>query len=389
MNSRILKLSRDYSFFLFGARGVGKTTLLHQQFKEEQTLWLDLLNPELEAIFMRDPGELTARVLGMHASQTHVVIDEIQKVPKLLDVVHQLLFEKRKHFILTGSSARKLKQGAANLLAGRAFVYALFPFCVTEMGATFSLEDALQFGLLPQAALMHSTQDKMRYLQAYVHIYLKEEVYAEQLVRNLAPFRRFLEVAAQMNGKIINYHRIAVDTGVDDKTVKNYYSILEDTLIGFSLEPFHHSFRKRLAQKPKFYFIDLGVARSLSRTLSATASPGTSFYGDLFESFVITEIYKLCQYAYSEYRLSFIRTKDDVEVDLVVERPGQKCLLIEIKSAAHVDASMLQPVIQMRQELEGEAVCLSQDPVTKQFEGVLALHWLEGLKQFFAIPSVF
>jgi predicted AAA+ superfamily ATPase len=181
---------------------------------------------------------------------------------------------------MTGSSARKLKRGGANLLAGRAFVYHLFPFSFVEVGEMFDLEKALNWGMLPQIFATRTNDDRVRFLQAYAYTYLKEEIAAEQIVRKLGPFRRFLEVAAQCNGKIINYAKIASDVGVDDKTVKEYFLTLEDTLIGFFLEPFQHSFRKRLSHKPKFYFFDLGVTKALARTLTVELRPSTSAYGE-------------------------------------------------------------------------------------------------------------
>lgn len=380
---RLIHPTRSYSFFLFGARGTGKSTLLHQLFSRN-THWIDLLIPEEEERFSRTPTLLLHTIKGLSQSITHVVIDEIQKVPKLLDVVHVLIEEKEKRcFVMTGSSARKLKQGAANLLAGRAFVYALYPFSFLELPEPISLQNLLQYGSLPKVFEFQEVEEKIRFLQAYTHTYLKEEVVAEQWVKNLDPFRRFLEVAAQMNGKIINIHGIAKTVGVDDKTVKNYFSILEDTLLGVMIEPFHHSFRKRLGTQPKFYFFDLGVARALQRTLTLNTQPRTPYYGELFEQFIVMEIYKLCQYYKSEYRLSFIRTKDDMEIDLVIDRPGEALLLIEIKSSAELQPDKTKTLQKVAKELNAEALVLSQDPHEIRIENVLALPWNIGLKRYF------
>lgn len=313
-----------------------------------------------------------------------VVIDEVQKQPKLLDVVHSILARQSRQFILTGSSARKLKRGTSNLLAGRAFVLHLYPFSYQELGASFDLSSALQYGLLTQVCQFDTSKDKQRYLQAYTQTYIREEVAAEQLIRDLNPFRRFLEVAAQMNGQLLNVHRLAKDVNVDDKTIINYYRILEDTLLGFFLEPFQHSFRKRLSKQHKFYFIDLGLVHALARTLTVPLRSQTSFYGDLFEQFVIVEIYKLCQYYYPDYRLSFIKTKDNLEIDLVIERPGEPILLIEIKSTTQVDASMLTPLKQVCKDLDNaQAVCLSQDPYQKVIDDIQLYPWQKGLKKLF------
>jgi predicted AAA+ superfamily ATPase len=385
MWSRLLTFSRNYSFFLFGARGSGKTSLLEETFEPEKTLRIDLLDPEQEAHFTRDPGALKTIVQNLPATITHVVLDEIQKVPKLLDVIHLLIEAKvKQYFVMTGSSARKLRRGAANLLAGRAFVYHLYPFSFLEVGNQFNLQQSLQFGMLPKLFEFKETEAKQKFLQAYANTYLKEEIAVEQLVRNLDPFRRFLEVAGQMNGKIINHHKIAQDVGVDDKTVQNYYQILEDTLLGFYLEPFHTSFRKRLKQKQKFHFIDLGIVHALTRTLNLPITPQTSYYGDVFEQFIIVEIFKLCQYFKSEYKLSYLQTKDGFEIDLVVERPGIPLLMLEIKSTKQIEERMLGNLRKIKKDFpEAEAVCLSQDKYAKDYDGIKALPWQEGIKQYF------
>lgn len=385
LRARLISLSKNYHLFLFGARGTGKSTLLRECYPKENTVWIDLLDPEKEAYFSRDPNALKAMIAQLPSHITHIVIDEIQKSPKLLDVVHGLIEQQCSvFFVMTGSSARKLKRGAANLLAGRAFVYHLYPFSFLELQGVFNLDECLQNGLLPKLIDFESVAMKHQFLQAYAHTYLKEEVISEQLIKSLEPFRRFLEVAGQMNGKIIHYHKIAQDVGVDDKTVKNYYSILEDTLLGFYLEPFHHSFRKRLSQKAKFFFFDLGVAHALTRTLSLAILPQTSYYGDVFEQFVIIEVFKLCQYFKTEYRLSYLQTKDNFEIDLVVERPGLSLLLIEIKSTTQIQEHQLVNLKKIGQEFsEAELVCLSQDPYEKEYNGIKLLPWFSGLKRYF------
>ncbi len=386
MQFRLLQLSQTHSFFLFGARGTGKTTLLHTLFDDAYTFWIDLLDPEQEAYFAREPNALKTIVENLPPEKTHVIIDEIQKIPKLLDVIHQLIEQPKQNkcFIMTGSSARKLKRGAANLLAGRAFIYHLYPFSFIELGDKFNLPDSLRHGLLPKISDLDPIDDQHKFLQAYAHLYFKEEVVAEQLIKNLEPFRRFLEVAGQMNGKIINYHKVAQDVGVDDKTVKNYYQILEDTLLGFYLDAFHTSFRKRLNQKPKFFFFDLGVVHALTRTLSLNILPQTSYYGEVFEQFIILEIFKLCQYFKSEYRLSYLQTKDGFEVDLVIERPCLSLLLVEIKSATQIQEFMLNNLRKIKKEFpEAEIICLSQDIHIKEYDGIKVLPWQQGMIAYF------
>lgn len=383
---RQLVLPAKQSFFVFGARGTGKSTFLAEQFSEETSFWVDLLKPVNEERFSLHPGDLEALVKELPDSITHIVIDEIQKIPKLLDVVHFLIEKTNKYFVMTGSSARKLKRGGANLLAGRAFVYHLFPLSYYELGAAFQLDEVLQRGALPKIFLYSDDNEKKQFLQAYTYTYLKEEIWAEHFINKLDPFRRFLEVAAQCNGKIINYRNIARDVGVDEKTVKEYFVILEDTLLGFFLEPFHHSFRKRLSLKPKFYFFDIGVTRALARLLSVPLKPGTSAYGETFEHFIILECFKLASYLQPEYRFSYLKTKDDAEVDLVVERPGQPVLFIEIKSSENVRPEDLSTFSRLVQDFgHCEAICLSRDPFRKRFDSITIMPWKEGLDWLFSL----
>ncbi len=380
---RFLSLPSNHSFFLFGPRGTGKSTLILQRFKNNSFM-IDLLIPEQEDRFSRNPGELIEIVKALPKKFKHVVIDEIQKIPKLLDPVHSLIESTDKKFILTGSSARKLKRGFANLLAGRAFVYHLHPFSALELGKEFSLSDALRWGLLPKIHSLKSETYKTQFLQAYAHSYLKEEVWAEQFVQDLDPFRRFLEVAAQMNAKVINFSNISRDVGVDDKTIKKYYTILEDTLLGFFLEGFHHSFRKRLSTKPKFYFFDPGITKALNRTLSVPLVERTSAYGEAFEHFIILECIKLATYYKTEYKFSYLMTKDGAEIDLVVERPGKSVLLIEIKSSKQITKESLLSFIKLTNDFgRCEAICLSNDPYQKKIEHVKLFPWQIGIKKYF------
>ncbi len=390
MIRRILQLPMDYSFFLFGARGTGKSTLLTTLFEAHNTLTINLLNPLEEMRFLRNPGELRQVVLAVNPEIQYIVIDEIQKVPKLLDVVHLLLESDKsdKQFILTGSSAKQLKASGVNLLAGRAFTYNLFPFSYLELGKLFDLKQTLCFGMLPKIFAFQSDSHKIKFLQSYTITYLKEEIWSERLVNNLEHFHRFLEVAAQSNGKIVNYANIARDVGVDDKTVKSYFTLLEDTLIGNFLEPFDHSFRKRLRAAPKFYYFDLGVTRALSATLSISPVPSTSYYGELFEQFIIIECIKLKYYFQSEYRLSYLKTASDLEIDLIIERPGSKPIFVEIKSKEAVGEEDLNSLLKLSSDFgECEAICLSQDPRKKRIQHVTVYPWQEGLRYIFNIEN--
>lgn len=384
MISRLLQLPDDESFFLLGPRGVGKTTLLKHLPWFEQSLYINLLSVGEEQRFARNLDELVAITLALPPQINHIIIDEVQKLPRLLDVVHHLIESTDKKFILTGSSARKLKHGGANLLAGRAFVYHLYPFSYLEIPKEFNLMDCLQWGTLPKVVEYTTPEKRQLYLQAYTDTYLKEEIWAEQFIRELDPFRRFLEVAAQCNGKSINFSNIARDVGTSDKNIQKYFSILEDTLLGFFLEPFQHSFRKRLSKTPKFYFFDTGIVRALSAQLSLPLVTSTSQFGDIFEHFLILQAKQLSSYYYREYRFSYLRTKDDAEVDLIVERPGLPLLFIEIKSSENVQAAHLITLKKIAHDFGNcEAVCFSRDPHAKMIDGIKVYPWAEGLKYYF------
>jgi len=384
MFSRLRQFSKKHSFFLFGPRGTGKSTLLRERFDKRECLWLDLLDTSVEDRFYRNPGDLYAIVKALPNEITYVVLDEIQKVPKLLDEVHRLIEETDKIFVLTGSSARKLKHGGVNLLAGRAFVYHLYALSCFELKSEFSLDQALHWGTLPKIFSLKQDSEKSEFLRSYADLYLKEEIWNEHVIRKLQPFRRFLEVAAQCNGKIINYANIARDVGVDDKTVREYFHILEDTMIGFFLEPHHNSFRKRLVEKPKFYFFDPGVVRSLSRRLSVPLTPKTAAYGEAFEHFILLEFIRLGSYFQSDYRFSFVRTSSDVEIDLIVERPGKPHLCIEIKSSDAIDEMDIKPFLKLTEDIPNcEAIVLSQDRFMKKFGHVTCYPWKQGIEQYF------
>lgn len=382
MIERELALPDDESFLLLGPRGTGKTTLLKNAPWFERALYINLLKAGEEQRFARNPDSLEAIVKALPPEITHVIIDEVQKLPKLLDLVHELIETTHIKFVLTGSSARKLKHGGANLLAGRAFIYYLHPFSYLEIGSPDRLNEYLCWGMLPKIFEYTVDEKRQRFLEAYTNTYLKEEIWAEQFIRDLDPFRYFLEVAAQSNGKIVNFSNIARDVGVDVKTIQKYFSILEDTLIGFFLTAFQHSFRKRLSKAPKFYFFDLSVVRALTNQLMIPITESTSLYGELFEAFIITQCIFLASYYHRNYKFSYLKTKDDAEIDLVVERPGLPVLFIEIKSSNDVQLRHLSTLkILMEDFKECEAVCFSQDPYAKKLDGIMVYPWAEGIKR--------
>jgi predicted AAA+ superfamily ATPase len=382
MLHRSLSPSKSSSYFLFGPRGTGKTTLVRAIFRPDEAIFIDLLDPAEEDLFARNPGEFEARLRATPTSTAWVVIDEVQKVPRLLDVVHRLIESSEHRFVLTGSSGRKLRRGASNLLAGRAFVYRLHPFTHRELGDAFELEHALRWGTLPRVHELGDSKDKDQYLRAYALTYLKEEIVAEQLVRKLDPFRQFLEVAAQSNGKIVNFSKIAEDVGADTKTIQSYFSILEDTLVGILLPAYAGSIRKRQRSNPKFYFFDPGVKRALDRTLGVPIQEGTYAFGSAFEHFVILEAMRLSDYRANDWAFSYLRTKDDAECDLVIERPGLPTAIVEIKSTRRVrerDTAALQRFVPDFGACE--AFCLTQDPHAKKIGDVECFPWQLGLEK--------
>ena len=382
MFNRIITFSDQSSFFLFGARGTGKTHLLRQRFSDRNALYIDLLDPEENEIFSLRPKTLIERLDAVPDNIEWVIIDEVQKTPKLLDLVHQQIESSRFKFILSGSSARKLKHGGANLLAGRAFLYNLFPLTAQEIDESFSIQSVLEWGTLPGVFAFEDEKDRRHFLRTYTHTYLREEVIQEQIIRKIDPFRRFLNVAAQMSGSIINYSKIAREIGVSSQTIQTYFQILEDTLVGFILEPFHESIRKRQTGNPKFYFFDTGVQRALEGTLSIELKPRTYAFGVAFEHFIVNEINRLQSYAQKDYELSYLRTKDGVEIDLIIERPGLKRALVEIKSSDQITEDDLRPLYSICKDIpNSEAYCLSRDSKPKKINSILCLPWYTGLKE--------
>lgn len=372
----------NHSFFLFGPRGTGKTSFLKQWFSHQSVFWIDLLDPSTEDRYALRPAALRDEILQRKDGLDWVVIDEIQKLPRLLDVVHQLIESHKIRFALTGSSARKLKRGAANLLAGRAFVYHLYPLTHREWNGSFDLDSVLRWGGLPRLAHLTLDEEKHDFLKTYAHTYLKEEIWGEHIVRKLDPFRKFLEIAGQTNGEIVNYTNIARDIGADTKTVQSYFQILEDTLVGFFLDAHHRSVRKQQRQAPKFFLFDLGVKKALDGTLTQPLVPNTYGYGKAFEHFVIAEIMRLNDYSKKDYRFSYLLTKDGAEIDLIVERPGMPVALVEIKStdrADERDTSAVEHFLPAFPKAEG--FCLSRDPIPKKIGQVSVLPWEQGIRE--------
>lgn len=384
MFSRLLDPLLAHSFYIFGPRGTGKSTLLKKLLgTTARVLWIDLLDFAVERHYQRYPEDLKRQILADPKRIKWVVIDEVQRAPRLLDVAHQLIESSAVRFALTGSSARKLRRGAANLLAGRAFLNHLHPLTFIEIGQQFRLESALSWGTLPQIFQFKTNAEKTAYLQAYTLSFLKEEIKAEQIIRKLDPFSVFLEIAAQANGEIINASNISRDVGVSPHTIQSYFQILDDTLIGFFLPAFHRSVRKQQSQSPKFYFFDSGVCRTLQGTLDQTIKAKTYGFGRYFEGLVILELMRLNDYYHTGYRLSYLRTKDGAGIDLILHKPGRPLTLIEIKSTDHVDERDTQTLLRFTKDFGVQAryYVFSLDPVKKRLPaGIQAMFWQDGIQ---------
>jgi predicted AAA+ superfamily ATPase len=386
MYQRSCKPLLSHSFFLFGARGTGKTKLLHSLFPDQESvLWIDLLREGEALQFLKSPNELRSRLDGLTKPPSYVVIDEVQRVPGLLNEIHSLIEERGQRFALTGSSARKLRRGAANLLAGRALLNHLFPLTFHELGKDFSLESVLRWGSLPAVVNEQIPDIRNALLRTYVDVYLREEIREEQLVRNLDPFARFLEVAAQSNGQILNFSKIGREAGTDSKGVARYFQILEDTLLGFFLEPYHSSVRKRQRQQAKFYLFDIGVKRALEGGLRVELSPQTYEWGRSFEHLVVLETHRLNAYLQADFKFSYLKTQGQLEIDLIAESRGKPTWAIEIKSASEVDIVEIRRLKSLASAIpNSRSAIFCTIPHRKMIEGVLVLPWQEGIRELFS-----
>ncbi len=327
------------SFFLFGPRQTGKSTLV-KSLLTPGDLYIDLLPQRAFLNYAKTPGRVREEIVA-HL-ETHedplCVIDEIQKIPSLLDEVHELIESRGIRFILTGSSARKLRRGGANLLAGRAYTYRLFPLTFSEIGPSFDLNRALRVGTLP--VLWETRKEEPReFLRSYAETYLKEEVAAEGLVREIGPFAQFLDIAAANDGETVNFNNIARECLVSSKTVQQYYQILEDTFLATKIPAWSRSRRRRLISHPRYYFFDTGVTNVLSHTLSEPMDPRT--VGRRFEQFVISQIATAIHYRGADLELYYWRTNHGAEVDLLICEGNRIRWAIEIKASQQISMETL------------------------------------------------
>ena len=318
------------TFFLFGVRGVGKSTWTRASFPQAHTF--DLLDEGLYHELLTDPSTFAAQLAAL-PRETPVVVDEVQRVPSLLNEVHRAIETRRQRFILLGSSARRLKTAGTNLLAGRAVVKTMLPFVPAELGADFDLERTLRYGALP---VVWQAEDPRSALEAYVQLYLREEIRGEALVRNLPAFVRFLPVAALFHGQAINVSGLARDTGASRTTVEGYVAILEDTLVAFRLPAFEAKLRVRERKHPKLFWVDPGLVRAAKRQLGPLAAEER---GPLFEGWVLSVIRAHNEVARLFEDIAYWAPAEAqaTEVDFLLRR-AREYLAIEVKTRTRVSA---------------------------------------------------
>lgn len=370
-NIDLLDLLHKKSLFLFGPRSTGKTFLIRQQLADK-ALVLDLLKSNLYLRLNADPSELEGIIDAELKNRLFVVLDEIQKIPALLDEVHRLIETRHFRFLLTGSSARQLKRKDSNLLGGRAWRAELFPLSWSEI-PRFKLDHYLRFGGLPH---VYPSQNPAEELDAYVNIYLKEEIQAEGLIRKLPPFSRFLKTAALSNGHVLNFTEVANDSQVPPSTVREYYSILTDTLMGFLLESWTASRKRKAIQTAKFYFFDPGVVHTLAGT--RTLERNSDLYGASFEQFIGMELKTYLSYRRIKEPLTFWRTTHGLEVDYLI---GDHTA-IEVKATGTVAPKHLKGLKALAEEKKGMKMFLiTNDRIATKKEGIHVMHWESFLEE--------
>lgn len=368
---QLLEAANEHSVFLFGARQTGKSTLLKILFPNAKEF--DLLDMEIKSRFEQRPWLLYS-ALQNEPEDTQVIIDEIQQVPELLNEVHRLIFQKHLRFVLCGSSARKLRRKGYNTLGGRAIPNYLYPLVSAEI-PNFDIDRAINHGLLPPH---YDAEDPSLLMSAYLDVYLNEEIKAEALVRNQTSFNRFLSIAAMTDGEMVNYNNIASDCGVSANTVKEYVSILEDTLVGYYLPAFAKTQKRRVVQAPKFYLFDVGLVNHLLHR--GRLERGTKEYGHAFEHLIIQELIAYIGYSRNENVLSYWRTYTGIEVDAII---GNAKIAIEIKSTEDVQNKHLKGLRAFADEYPGcRKIIVALDRISRTTDdGIEIMYVYDFLKQ--------
>lgn len=372
----LLELLEKKSHFLFGPRSTGKSTAINQQLGQKAVV-VNLLRSSVQSTLLKNPEELEGIIDAASDSHTAmVVIDEIQKVPALLDEVHRLIEERNFKFLLSGSSARKLKASGVNLLGGRAWISNMFPLTTEELKENFKIEHYLRYGGLPHVYTSSFPQDE---LEAYMTTYLNEEIKMEGLVRKIPAFLEFLRLAALTNTQLINFSTIASDTGVSATTIKEYYGILEDTLIGKLVQPWAKSTKRKAVATAKFYFFDTGVCHTLAET--KTIDRNSDLYGQSFEQWIFMELSAYLSYRNRKEKLRFWRSLDRHEVDFTI---GDD-VAIEVKSTKKINKDDFVGINALREEgVFKTFYIVSSDPVDIVRDGVHCLNWKTFLQRLWA-----
>lgn len=366
----IKQLIEKKSHFLFGPRATGKSSLIKQQL-EDTVLIIDLLHSVTYTRLLENPSHLES-MIDLNPNQQTIVIDEIQRVPELLNEIHRLIEKKKYNFLLTGSSARKLKKIGVNLLAGRARQAELFPLTFHEI-TDFKLSRYLQYGGLPMVYLSNEPAED---LEAYVYTYLEQEIKAEAIVQKLPAFSKFLQLSALISGNILNFSSLASDAGVSSVTLREYYQILQDTFLGFLVEPWGYSTKRKATATAKFYYFDIGVKNQLAGITSIP--PKTDLFGQAFEHFIALEIRAYLSYTRKKLSLCFWNTVDKHEVDFII---GNE-IAVEVKSSEKISDKHLKGLKYLIEENKLKRYyIISQDPIAAKYGEIIALPWEMFFKQ--------
>jgi len=361
------------SAFLWGARQTGKSTLLKILYPD--SLYFDLLLSEEYNRFIGNEG-LLRQIVESSVKKGPVIIDEIQRIPQLLNEVHWLIVNKNIQFILSGSSPRKILKSGGNLLGGRAIRYELFPLSYSEID-DFYLIHALNYGLLPRHYLSKNPQ---RLINAYIGSFLKDEIAKEANIRNIPSFSKFLEVASFSNGEIVNYANIATDCGVSAPTVKEYFQILEDTLVGRFIPSFQKKPKRRVILSPKFYFFDMGIANNLMKR--GEIKYGSDTFGHAFEHFIFNELIAHRHYSGLDYQLSYWRTASQYEVDFIL---GNHEIAIEVKSTEQASSKHFKGLKAFSEEYKAKRlIVVCNDKYYRKVNTIEIFPWADFLNQLWA-----
>jgi predicted AAA+ superfamily ATPase len=370
---QILIDSENESLFLWGARQTGKSTLLNHLFPD--ALWFDLLLSDVYERLSKNPSVFREIILADHQNKI-VIVDEIQRIPELLNEIHWLISKHQISFILSGSSPRKIIRGGFNLLGGRALMYELFPLVSSEI-PEFDLLKALNNGLIPRHYLASNPK---KLIAAYIGNYLKDEIAAEAKIRNIQNFSRFLEAAAFSNGEMVNFSNIASDCGVSSPTIKEYFQILDDTLIGRFVPAFQKKPKRRVITAPKFYFFDIGIVNHLLKR--SEIQFGSEVFGNAFEHFIYMELHAYSQYSGKEFPIYYWRTTSQIEIDFVL---GEHEVALEVKSSKNISSRHLKGLKSFSEEYQTkQLIMVCNEPFPRLIDNILLLPWKNFLEKLWA-----